>query len=252
MNDINVNVRSAKVGDDIADAILRMPQNGSDREAVERFKDHIRSALSAEARNFGARKNSACALCDVVGPLALAQFVLAKDGRLIREKIVGVPLRLRGELPRPRRWRSPPLEVFERSVALFSPEVLFVVAPTKHDKDEYQRWVLAGRALAAIGVTKAGVDGVFRTFGGHARRHRVLLDGCIQMVRCLPEWSTCASLALFTEERLTRYPHWVEPRQRAKLAASAKQCDDAMCGRATDLLKVDTSSVRSGTFFSLA
>lgn len=232
MNDnMRVNVRNAQLGDDVADDLLGLPWNDFPTKKVERFKDRVRSAIADEARKFGAQMNVARALCGVVGPLALAQFVLARDRRIIHEKILGAPVRFRGELPGPRRWRSTrstPLEVFEQSVPPFSPECLFVVAPVEHTEHEYERWVLLGRALAATGVTEAGVAEVFRLFRLFARSYHVLLDGRIQLVPCMPEWVSYSSVVLFTEERLTLNPHWVEPAQRARLAATAKEYHDVM------------------------
>jgi hypothetical protein len=149
---------------------------------------------------------------------ALAHMCLAGHERPLWERIGEESLPLRGEDPtRPRRWQTAPLEVFQESLGGGRLDVHFAIAPDTHVPHIYEKWCLYGQTMAGAGVTEEAIRVMLKSFKGQARTLRVLLEGRVQRVRCLPLTVALAILPAFSSKTLERHPAWVLPERRESL-----------------------------------
>jgi hypothetical protein len=232
-NDYYINVLTdAAFGDLTAGLLLGMDQpHAALRERVERFKQDVRAALVAEGRRAGPTMNTARALTSLLPAQALAQAALANSWRLVLEQVFGVSTRLRGEPERARRWKTPPLEVFEMEISDVSPRAPFVVAPFELEDGAYATWFLYERTMMEGGVSREGAKAALRMFSHHAKTFRVLLDGRVQRVRCLPPVILFISLRLFGEDLESAYPEWVQRERRPAFTRASKSFHHSIRGR---------------------
>lgn len=223
-NDYYINVLTdSAFGDLTAGLLLGLkPPHPAVRERFEHFKRDLGAALVAEARRAGPTMNTARALSALLPPQALAHAALAKNWRLVLEQVFGVSTRLRGEPERAGRWKTPPLEVFEMEISDVSPRAPFVVAPFDPEDGAYVTWFLYERTMMAGGVSREGAKAALRMFSHHAKTFRVLLDGRVQRVRCLPPVILFISLGLFGEDAESVHPDWVQRERRPAFARVSK------------------------------
>lgn len=233
-NDYFINVLSdSSFGDLVAGLLLGMdPKDHPARERVEQCKAQVRQLLVAEGHRAGPAMNTARALSEFVGPHALAQAALANDWRLVLEQVYGVSTPLRGERDGLRRWKTPPLEVFEMAIADVSPRAPFVVAPFGSDDGVYATWFLYERTMMAGGVTCEGAKAALREFRHHAKTFRVLLDGRVQRVRCLPPMILFVTLRLFGEHAENAQPGWVRRDRRPAFTRASEAFHHTIRGQA--------------------
>ena len=232
-SDYSINVYADDMfGDALTGVILgEKPADRPAGRVLARIQEQLRTALAAEGRRAGPAMSSSRALCEVVGAEAVAHVALARDMRLVFEKLYGVRLPLRGEPSRPRRWRVAPLEVFEMEIPDVPPRAPFVVAPYDVEDGAYVTWFLYERAMTAGGVSREGAKAALREFGHHARTFRVLLDGRIQRVRCLPPVILFITLQLFAEHAECVYPAWVARERRPAFSRASKAFYQTIRGR---------------------
>lgn len=220
-----------KFGDYLAGLLLGTPAPSVAVDRAAYLKKKLSLALVAEGHRAGPKMNTCRPLCELFGAQAVAHAALAHDWRLIAEQLFGVPLALRGEPKRARRWREPPLEVFEMAIIDVSPCAHFIVAPFDGEDGGYTTWFLYERTMLAGGVSRDGAKAALREFSHHAKTFRVLLDGRVQRVRCLPPLVLFASLLLFGEHVESAHPDWVRRDRRPAFTRASKSLGNMIRGR---------------------
>ncbi len=229
-----VDVNDRKLGDDLAGWLLGCGTDERHEPALNRFKKRILDALVSEARAQGAEMSTAAALCSVTGPEAIADYWLAGSIRRLAEVMFEISVPLRGESRRRRKWKTAPLEVFDEVREGLPMPMQFVVARDARDPDgQYQKWVLYERTVRPLGITTEGAKAMLDAFRRRGRRFRVLLDGRVQVVRCLPMWFAVTTLGMFHAALLDAHPGWVRPESRAELLAVAKRATEVLAAGET-------------------
>lgn len=245
MKGMIVNVRDPNVSDMFAGMLLGLCRDRRRRGSrlLTDFEKRLRAALVTAAQRQGAQINVGDVLGEFLSPSAIAHGALAGHDRLVAEQVLGMSCPLRGQgVGRP-RWKTPPLEVFEADIPDISPAAPFVVAPLGSEDGQYARWFLYGRTMMAGGVTREGIKNALRMFSHHGRTFRVLLDGRVQRVRCLPPQILFITLQLFGEHAATTYPHWTHPERRASLTRASQRFYDEIRGRVFSATARASSSV---------
>jgi hypothetical protein len=200
------------------------------------FREALRSELVRAARIEGSVMSVGAVLSKMVGDEAVAQLALASDARMLFDRLFGTSSRLRGEdSNRKRQWKARPFEVYEEQQRA-GLVLHYVIAPDPYEPQKYTKWCLYTRTVGTVGITAAGSRAMLRMFGHHGKTFRVLLDGAVLNVRCLPVDFTLLTITAFRRLVIQKHPEWTVPAHRENLEDLANGGNAALRAVTTNFL----------------